>query len=62
MSGVVTVTILNDGSIMNPEYNVMSIDIIKEVNKIPIAQIILLDGDATKREFAISNTDFFSAW
>ncbi|WP_099084492.1 type VI secretion system tip protein VgrG, partial [Nostoc linckia] len=37
----------------------MSIDIIKEVNKIPIAQIILLDGDATKREFAISNTDFF---
>jgi len=59
MSGVVTVTILNDGSIMNPEYNVMSIDIIKEVNKIPIAQIILLDGDATKREFAISNTDFF---
>ncbi|BAY80003.1 hypothetical protein NIES25_64910 (plasmid) [Nostoc linckia NIES-25] len=59
MSGVVTVTILNDGSTMNPEYNVMSIDIIKEVNKIPIAQIILLDGDATKREFAISNTDFF---
>ncbi|RCJ26531.1 hypothetical protein A6S26_14090 [Nostoc sp. ATCC 43529] len=37
----------------------MSIDIIKEVNKIPIAQIVLLDGDATKREFAISNTDFF---
>ncbi|MBD2681500.1 MULTISPECIES: type VI secretion system tip protein VgrG [Nostoc] len=59
MSGVVTVTILNDGSTMNPEYNVMSIDIIREVNKIPIAQIILLDGDATKREFAISNTDFF---
>ena len=37
----------------------MSIDIIKEVNKIPIAQIILLDGDAAKKEFPISNTDFF---
>ncbi|NEQ75370.1 MAG: type VI secretion system tip protein VgrG [Okeania sp. SIO2C9] len=37
----------------------MSIDIIKEVNKIPSAQIILLDGDAAKQEFAISNTDFF---
>ncbi|NEO17461.1 MULTISPECIES: hypothetical protein [unclassified Moorena] len=44
---------------MNPEYNVMSIDIIKEVNKIPIAQIILLDGDAAEQEFAISNTEFF---
>ena len=59
MSGVVTVTILSGGSTMSPEYNVMSIDIIKEVNKIPIAQIILLDGDAAKQEFSISNTDFF---
>ncbi|MEH1945270.1 MAG: type VI secretion system tip protein VgrG [Nostoc sp.] len=59
MSGVVTVTIESNGLKMNPEYNLMSIDIIKEVNKIPIAQIILLDGDAAKQEFAISNTDFF---
>jgi Rhs element Vgr protein len=59
MSGVVTTTILSDGLRMNPEYNVMSIDVIKEVNKIPLAQIVLLDGDATKQEFAISNTDFF---
>ena len=59
MSGVVTATILSNGEVMNHEYNVMSIDIIKEVNKIPIAQIILLDGDAAKQEFAISNTDFF---
>ncbi|MFN6565514.1 MAG: type VI secretion system tip protein VgrG [Nostoc sp. ChiSLP01] len=50
---------MNDKLTMNSEYNVMSIDIIKEVNKIPIAQIVLLDGDAAKREFAISNTDFF---
>ena len=54
MSGVVTATILSDRDKMNPEYNVMSIDIIKEVNKIPIAQIVLLDGDAAKQEFAIS--------
>ncbi len=59
MSGVVTTTILSNGAVMNPEYNLMSIDIIKEVNKIPIAQIILLDGDAAKQEFPISNTDFF---
>ncbi|NEO64660.1 MAG: hypothetical protein F6J98_31350 [Moorea sp. SIO4G2] len=59
MSGVVTATILSKGKKMNPEYNVMSIDIIKEVNKIPIAQIFLLDGDAAEQEFAISNTEFF---
>ncbi|NEP05846.1 MAG: type VI secretion system tip protein VgrG [Okeania sp. SIO2G4] len=59
MSGVVTTTILSNGSRIDPEYNVMSIDIIKEVNKIPIAQITLLDGDAAKQEFPISNTDFF---
>ncbi|MEA5521404.1 type VI secretion system tip protein VgrG [Limnoraphis robusta] len=59
MSGVVTTTILSDGLRMNPEYNVMSINVIKEVNKIPLAQIVLLDGDAAKQEFAISNTDFF---
>jgi len=37
----------------------MSIDVIKEVNKIPRAQLILLDGDAPKQEFAISDTEFF---
>ena len=59
MSGVVTATILSEGSAIDPEYCVMSIDIIKEVNKIPSAQIILLDGDAAKQEFAISNSNFF---
>ncbi|NEQ36043.1 MAG: type VI secretion system tip protein VgrG [Okeania sp. SIO3I5] len=59
MSGVVTATILSEGSTLDPEYCVMSIDIIKEVNKIPSAQIILLDGDAAKQEFAISNSNFF---
>ena len=59
MSGVVTATILSEGSTIHPEYCVMSIDVIKEVNKIPSAQIIILDGDAAKQEFAISNSNFF---
>ena len=59
MTGVVTTTILSNGIEMNPEYNLMSIDIIKEANKIPFAQLILLDGDASQQKFAISNTDFF---
>ncbi|MCL2931285.1 MAG: type VI secretion system tip protein VgrG [Trichodesmium sp. MAG_R03] len=59
MSGVVTATIMSEGSAIDPEYSIMSIDIIKEVNKIPSAQITLLDGDAAKQEFAISDTNFF---
>lgn len=59
MSGVVTATILNKRTEMDPKYNLMSIDIIREVNKIPIAQMVLLDGDAANQKFKISNTDFF---
>ena len=59
MNTVVTTTILSDGKVMKPEYNLISIDIIKEVNKIPTAQIIILDGDAAKQKFIISNTNFF---
>ncbi|MDJ0715447.1 MAG: type VI secretion system tip protein VgrG [Prochloraceae cyanobacterium] len=56
----VEVTILNNGTEMNPEYNIFSIDIVKEVNKIPTAELSLLDGEAAKQEFKISNADFFA--
>jgi len=44
---------------MDSEYHLVSIDVIKEVNKIPQAQIVLLDGEAGKQEFSISDTEFF---
>ncbi|WP_299409896.1 type VI secretion system tip protein VgrG [Acaryochloris sp. IP29b_bin.148] len=44
---------------MNPQYPLLSIDIIKDINKIPTAQIVLLDGDAAQQKFEISNTSFF---
>ena len=44
---------------MDTSYELMSIDITKEVNRIPYAQLVLLDGDAAKQTFEISNTDFF---
>jgi len=56
---VVTVTILSDGKEMNPSYVLLSLDITKEVSRIPYAQLVLLDGDAAQQEFAISNDDFF---
>ncbi len=44
---------------MSPDYALLSIDIIKEVNRLPYAAISLIDGDAAKQTFVISDTDFF---
>lgn len=42
------------------EWPVLSVDVVREVNKIPWARIALKDGDfGEKPDFAISSTDFF---
>lgn len=57
---VVTATILSDGNTkMDPTYELLSIDINKEVNRIPHAQLTLIDEDAAQRTFKISSTPFF---
>src|SRR4030042_1641657 len=59
MGGVITATILSGGTKMTTDYDLISMDIIKTVNKIPSAKLVLLDGDATKKKFEISDTGFF---
>ncbi len=56
---VVTATILSEGKAIDPGYEVLSIDVMKEVNRIPYAQLVLLDGDAALQTFEISDTAFF---
>ncbi len=56
---VETVTIISDGQTMKPEYEVISVDVSHEVGRIPEAQVVLIDGDAAERKFAISDTPFF---
>src|SRR5262249_18345922 len=56
---VVTVTILSDGQRMDPTYELLSVDIMKEVNRIPTAQVVVLDGDVAKQDFPVSNSRFF---
>lgn len=56
---VVTPTILSAGNVMRSTFELLSIDITKEVNRIPYAQLTLLDGDAAQQTFAISNDAFF---
>ena len=54
---VVSFTILVDGRALNPLYQVLSLVIDTEVNRIPVARIVLRDGDAALSTFEISNSD-----
>jgi len=57
--GVVTPTISSDGQRMDSLYELVAIDISHEVNRIPRAELRLLDGSAPERRFAISDEAFF---
>lgn len=56
---VASFTILVNGTAINPAYEILSIAITKEVNRIPAAKIIVRDGDAAAGDFEISNQDEF---
>src|SRR5690606_33517834 len=47
------------GSKMDSSYEILSISIDKEVNRIPTAKILLKDGDAALGSFEISNKEDF---
>ncbi|MFD2567837.1 type VI secretion system tip protein VgrG [Pseudotenacibaculum haliotis] len=51
---LVTFKVLIDGKELSKVYEVKSISVSKEVNKVPIAKIILLDGEASQRSFVLS--------
>ncbi|APR88504.1 VgrG protein [Minicystis rosea] len=55
----VTHTILSNGKPLAPAYEVVSIDIRREVDRIPRAELRVLDGDAAKQDFALSDSEFF---
>ncbi len=56
---LVTFKIVVDGTALSASYQVKSIAIEKEVNRIPFAQIILVDGEASSQDFALSNEAIF---
>jgi len=56
---MVTYTITVNNQVVNPTYQVLSISVSKEINRIPSARIIFRDGEASDRTFEISNTDDF---
>lgn len=55
----VTVTVLSDSKVIDPTYELLSVHVNYEVNRIPYAELVLFDGDAANRKFAISDTGVF---
>ncbi len=56
---VVKLTISCNGSAMDGSYGVYSVEIRKKANRIPLARIVLEDGDVSIADFNISNKDDF---
>lgn len=56
---VSTFDILIDGNLVDPGYQILSISILKEINKIPTGRIVLQDGDSSEETFRISEEEEF---
>ena len=56
---VATFDILIDNELVDPGYKILSISMLKEINKIPTANIIIKDGDASEETFKISEQETF---
>jgi Rhs element Vgr protein len=56
---VVSFAIKVDGKALDATYQIMSITIMKEVNRIPVARVIIRDGDAAQGKFELSDADTF---
>ena len=54
---LVTLKILIEGEELSKTYQVKSVVVQNEVNRIPMAQIVLADGEAAQRDFKLSNED-----
>ena len=58
-SGVIKLTIFSEGSQIDEAIQVVSVSITNNINRIPVARIVLLDGDMPEKDFPVSNSDAF---
>ncbi|MFK7771545.1 MAG: type VI secretion system tip protein VgrG [Saprospiraceae bacterium] len=57
--GMISFKINIDGSEISSTYQVISLDVTKEINRIPTASIMLQDGDPSTGEFEATDSDDF---
>ena len=58
-SGIVTFTVSSNGQSVDSTVRVISITVQKRINMIPVAHIVLADGDMPQQDFPLSNSDDF---
>lgn len=56
---IVTPDILSEGKKLPAEFNLLSLEVIREVNRIPYAQLVLEDGNPSEGNFPLSDLAFF---
>jgi Rhs element Vgr protein len=54
-----TYTVLVQGAGLPRTFHVMNVVVEKELNRVPMARIVLIDGDTASQDFDLSNQDFF---
>jgi Rhs element Vgr protein len=54
---VASYSILVEGQALNPSYQLLSLFISSEINHVPVAKIVLRDGEASERKFEISDKE-----
>jgi Rhs element Vgr protein len=59
-TATMTFTLKVDGAALPGSLNIASIDISREVNRIPTATVVLFDGDAAKQDFEVSTGDLLT--
>jgi Rhs element Vgr protein len=57
--GLVKLSILCDGTALPGTVQLMSVVVRKAINRIPVAEIIVLDGDMPQKEFPVSDAAYF---
>jgi Rhs element Vgr protein len=55
-----TLTLSSDGTPVGDQYHVISATVRRVMNRIPVAQILLSDGDPAGADFPLSNQDLFA--
>jgi len=59
VAGVVTYQVVVNGQVANPVYELQSMVITRESNKVPTAKLIFKDGDPSTKTFAVSEQNDF---
>ena len=56
---VATYEIVVDGTILDPSFQLLSLSVAKESNRVPTAKMIFRDGEAAEKSFSLSNNASF---